>query len=284
LISKRAAVIGRQRLLSAFSNSEGVREDMAFFEIKMLNWNIANPSVNRAHRQFEWLMEIGANVIILTEAKYSGGSLYLGDALESVGFTVYFPVPENNDYCVIIAEKGFNSTKWRSDLSFLSHRLESVVLHTFLGDLKIMGMYVPSRGPKEKKNINKRSFQNQIAFLLRSLYQNGEANNMVVGGDLNVIEPDHIPPYSIFGDWEYEFYDTFGRSGLCDVYKLLHPHTQEHSWIGKYHNGYRFDHLFVSQNIKEHVTSCSYAHEPRDCNLSDHSAMILVLRKPSVRL
>ncbi len=271
--------MGRQTHLFGFSNSETVNEDIASFEIRILTWNIANPSINRAYKQFDWLIKTKANVIILTEAKYSRGCLYLGDALESVGFKVYFPLPQDNDYCVILAEKGFNSRKWHLELSFLPYRLESTVLNTFLGDLKVMGMYVPSRGPKEKRNVNKRNFQDQIINLLRSLYQNKKTTNLIAGGDLNIIDPEHIPQYPIFGDWEYEFYNTFCRIGLVDAYKLLHPNEQEYSWIGKYNDGYRFDHFFVSQNIKEHIIKCHYVHETRISKLSDHSAMFLTLKR-----
>ena len=131
--------MSRQLTLLGFSNSETVSKNVASSEIRVLTWNIANPSLDRAYKQFDWLIKSKANVIILTEAKHSKGCFYLRDALESVGFKVYFPSPQNNDYCVIIAEKGFNSTKWPLKLSFLSHRLESIVLKTFLGELKVIG-------------------------------------------------------------------------------------------------------------------------------------------------
>ena len=114
--------------------------------------------------------------------------------------------------------------------------------------------------------------------LLHSLHQNKETINLIVGGDLNVIEPNHVPKYPIFGDWEYEFYNTFRRVGLVDAYRIFNPNAQEYSWFGKFNDGYRFDHLFISKYFIEGPIKCYYIHDPRISKLSDHSAMILILK------
>ena len=256
-----------------------VKNNIASSEIRILNWNIANPSIERAYKQFDWLIKTKANIIILTEAKYSKGCTYIKDGLENVGFNVLFPEPENNDYNVMLAAKGFHSEKWELNLPFLPHRLVSFIIKTFLGNLKLIGMYVPSRGPKEKRNVNKRKFQDQIIKFLGSSFRNKNKSNLIVGGDLNVIEPDHVPHYPVFGDWEYEFYNFFIKIGLVDAYKFCHKNTQEYSWFGKYRDGYRFDHLFVAKNISSFIKECYYIHEPRISKLSDHSAIFLKLLK-----
>lgn len=268
--------MGRQTLLFNLRESDEVNESTSP-DMRILNWNISNPSIERAYKQFEWLIKTKANIIILTEAKYSKGCRYLRDALTDVGFKVYFPKPLDNDYTVIIAEKGFQSEKWNLDIPFLPHRIESVILKTFLGDLKIIGLYVPSRGPQERRNVNKKKFQNQMIDWLNLLYKRGDTSNLIVGGDLNVIEPDHIPHYSVFGEWEYVFYKTFTNGTLVDAYRLLYPNLNEYSWFGRSGDGYRFDHFFVSENISSHIKECHYLHEPRLSKLSDHSAMSLEL-------
>lgn len=265
--------MARQPLLFGSSDLDVVKEDVALTEIRLLTWNISNSSIERAYRQFEWLLKTKANIIILTEAKYSKGSLYIKEGLENLGFNVFFQQPPRKEYGVIIAEKGFDGKKWELELPFLPHRLESIILGTFLGRLKLIGIYVPSRGTKERRNVNKRKFQDQIIELLRFLSREKEISNLVLGGDLNVIEPDHVPYYSFFGNWEYEFYLSFIKIGLIDAYKLLNLKKQEFSWIGRYKDGYRFDHLFVAKNISPLVKKCGYIHHPRVSRLSDHSAM-----------
>jgi len=269
--------VSRQSSLFGFSKGGAVIEEVAP-KLKVLTWNIVNPSIDRAYNQFSWLTNLKANIIILTEAKQSKGCTYLRNALEGAGYKVYSQAPQDNDYCVMIAEKGLSSSKWPIELSSLSHRLELIVLKTSFGELKVIGMYVPSRWPKEKRNINKRLFQNQVISLLKSLYKDESTKNLTIGGDLNVIDPTHVPKYPIFGDWEFEFYNAFLRVGLIDVYKLLNPTTQDYRWFGKLNDGYRFDHLFISKCFDISTMECYYLHEPRVSKLSDHSAMLLILK------
>lgn len=246
-------------------------------EMRMLNWNIRSPSVRRAIEQVNWIIKANANVIILTEARYSKGGYYIKDRLESFGFNTFFPKPVENDYCVIVASKGLISKELKLKIDFLPHRLVSILCDTFLGKMKIIGTYVPSRGPIERRNVNKRIFQDQLMNLLKHLSNEGKTSNLVIGGDLNVIERNHVPHYSIFGDWEYKFYESFLESGLVDAYRLLHLGAQEHSWFGKKGDRYRFDHFFVSKELSRHIEECSYLHAPRISKLSDHSAMFLKL-------
>lgn len=271
--------MGQQLHMFSRMGAKVVSEKAALTEVSILTWNISNPSKRRAINQFDYLMKTKANVIILTEAKDSEGSSFLYESLINMGFKVYFEKPAEN-YAVIIAERGFTSELCSLDVSFLSARCKCVTLETFLGKLKVIGMYVPSRGPIDRRNIDKRAFQDQMIALLKKIHLDAEINNLIAGGDLNVIEPGHIPHYSFFGDWEYDFYNTFLNVGMVDAYKFLHPDSQEHSWFGKLGgDGYRFDHLFIAQRLGGNIKECCYLHEPRELRLSDHSAMQLVLKK-----
>jgi exodeoxyribonuclease III len=243
-------------------------------QIRLLNWNIRNPSLSRAQQQADWLIQTGANVIILTEAKYSQGCRFLSDWLTSYGFTVFFPQPTTMDYCVIIAIKEIHHQKVELDAAFLSHRLVSLHCETAIGMVHIVGTYVPSRGPKERRNEDKRQFQTQIMHLLRD---RSRSSTIILAGDLNVIERNHIPHHAVFGEWEYEFYETFTQNGWMDAYRYLHPASLEYSWFGRKREGYRFDHIFISDGLSPYVTECWYTHEVRTTGLSDHSAMFLTL-------
>ncbi len=226
-----------------------VSKETALTELRVLTWNIANPSFKRADDQFQYIVETKANVIILTEAKNSSGCSHLFNSLENGGFTVYFSKPLENNYAVIIAERGFDSYSKSLDASFLPERCGLIMLKTFLGDIGVLGMYVPSRGPAERRNVDKRQFQNQMIKLIKKIHSEKIAANLISGGDLNVIEPDHSPRYDFFGDWEYDFYNTFLEVGMVDAYKFLYPNSQEYSWFGRFNDGYRFDHLFISKNL-----------------------------------
>ncbi len=107
-----------------------------------------------------------------------------------------------------------------------------------------------------------------------SAYRDGP---VVVTGDLNVVEPGHVPHYPVFGRWEYHFYRSFPAAGLADAYRVLHPDATAHSWIGRGGNGYRFDHAFITTAYLPALTAGDYLHAPRHDGLSGHAAMHLTL-------
>ncbi len=253
------------------------RNDQQLQEIRVLNWNIGNPSIRRAIDQVSWIAEFSPNIVILTEAKYSEGGGYIKDRMEGLGYQTYFRNPMRSEYCVIMASKAVSSRELDIVLSFLPSRLMAISCNTFLGEIVILGMYVPSRGPTEKRNADKRRFQSEIMMLLQNMSNNIMIDKVIMGGDLNVIERNHTPHYAVFGEWEYEFYESFSRYGLVDAFRLLHPNSLQHSWFGRQGDGYRFDHFFISNWLVRHVRKCTYVHEPRISKLSDHSAMCLQL-------
>jgi exodeoxyribonuclease-3 len=242
--------------------------------IRILNWNIRNPSIRRAKLQATWILEANADVVILTEAKYSEGCVFLRDYLESHGFRVVLPNPKDKDYCVLVGARGLDVRTLEHNLGFLPHRTISVRCKALSGDINITGLYVPSRGPLERRNIDKREFQDQFSAFLGILTQSAKATN-IIAGDLNVVERTHIPHYSVFGEWEYRFYESFSKHSLVDAYRLLYPDALEYSWFGRQGDGYRFDHFFVSDSMSDDVVKCSYIHSARVSGLSDHSAMWL---------
>jgi len=250
--------------------------------IKILNWNIQNPSLRRAIKQVEWIINIKPNVIILTEAKDSNGCRFITDKLNSIGYDAHLPTVKDSDYCVIIASRGFNSKIEKLNVNFLPHRLLCLKCDTFLGEVIFVGIYVPSRGPREKRNVDKKKFQEEVIKAFNDLSKENMLKNYVICGDLNVIERNHIPSYTFFGEWEYTFYESFEKNRLIDVFKLLNPRLIEHSWVGRGGNGYRFDHIFVAEKLLKYVEGCSYVHEPRTYKLSDHSAMILNIKSDKI--
>jgi len=86
---------------------------------------------------------------------------------------------------------------------------------------------------------------------------------VLVAGDLNVVEPGHLPHHSVFGSWEYDFYRAFALAGFTDCFRLVSPDVVDHSWFGRSGNGYRFDHMFVSSFHAGSITGCGYDQAPR---------------------
>lgn len=256
-------------------------------ELRLVTWNVQHASPSRAQRQAGWLAsQPEADVLVLTEVKDAPGGLALIQALGEHGYRTIVPTQAGGDYLTVVATRASAASgnaltveALPEGAGFLPHRLVSARVSIGAHPVGVVGLYVPSRGPKERRNVDKRAFQEAVsAYLARLGAVFGDNGPVVVAGDINVVEPDHQPRYGVFGDWEYRFYADFADpGGLVDAFRALHPGQVEHSWFGRGGNGYRFDHIFITGRHRRQLRSCRYLHEPRLAGLSDHAAMAVTI-------
>ncbi|MFD8560644.1 endonuclease/exonuclease/phosphatase family protein [Streptosporangium canum] len=251
--------------------------------VRVLTWNVQHASPARTRRQAEWLAAQDADVLVLTEVAPGGHALT--QALDDHGFIVH-PADGAGDYLTLVASRiGKQQPVPEIRPSHLPHRCVAVRLHLDEGpSVGVVGLYVPSRGPQERRNVDKRAFQDAVAKLLPTLADDlAVTGPVVITGDLNVVDPGHRPHHAVFGRWEYDFYTAFTDAGYGDAFRHLHPDTVDHSWYGRRSGaGYRFDHTFCSPIGA--VTTCFYLHQPRTTGLSDHAAMTATIAVPASTL
>ncbi|WP_431929942.1 endonuclease/exonuclease/phosphatase family protein [Nonomuraea jabiensis] len=239
--------------------------------LRLLTWNVQHANASRSQRQADWVAAQDADVVVLTEVAPGGHAL--AQALDERGFAVHHG-DGGVDYLTVIASRVGKAEPADLGVAHLPHRCAAVRLHLDHGvSVGVVGLYVPSRGPNERRNVDKRAFQKAAAAVLPGLADSLDVQGpIVIAGDLNVVEPDHQPHHSVFGGWEYDFYRAFAAAGYGDAFRHCRPDTVDHSWYGRRSgDGYRFDHMFCSPVTA--VTGCSYAHEPRLERLSDHAVM-----------
>lgn len=241
-------------------------------------WNIANPSIERAGRQAEWLRKRPEDILVLTEAKRSEGCKLLERYFQAYGYNVVFPKPEEKEFGVIIIGKHpLTQNNFSSYVDYLQARVASVKLNLLGGELEIIGVYTPSRDSSSEKTDKKKRF---LRSLINALETAPRFSKRIFCGDLNVLEPNHVPHYPFFEEWEYDFYRNLTKYQLRDAFRYLGPLVQEYSWVGRTGDGYRYDHCFVSESLLPFVEKCYYFHKPREIKLSDHSALICEFKFP----
>jgi exodeoxyribonuclease-3 len=253
-------------------------------EIQILACNVQRASTSRVRRQAAWLTSSPADVLVLTEVSSGESGDVLAQLLADGGFGVTLPAPSATDrYRVLVACRGVEPVCVDVGASSLGHRCVAVRAGFSAGEIAVVGLYVPSRGARARRNQDKRAFQDMVAALLPHISPAIDVTGpIVVTGDLNVLEPDHDPRYSVFGEWEYDFYRAFGQAGLDDAFRIKEPSLMDYSWLGRpstdgKRNGYRFDHAFVSRPHRAAVVACRYDHSVRTARLTDHSALTLTL-------
>lgn len=236
-------------------------------------WNIANPSLDRAKKQMAWLNGCEAELLVLTESKASEGCAFLERSFLERGYQVAVGRPDGGEYGVMIASKlATTPTSIGARMPFLSSRTVSVTISGFEPKLEVVGVYIPSRDASVEKREKKKRFLDALAIALEE-----PSAGRVFCGDFNVLEPDHVPFYSVFEPWEYGFFRRLEDLGFTDAFRALHPKAAEYSWVGRTGDGYRYDHAFITSDLLTGLKACRYDHEPRQRRLSDHSAIVLTL-------
>jgi exonuclease III len=246
--------------------------------LQLLTLNVQRSSPERARRQADWIAaQESADVVVITEVSSGPGGDALASVLTGHGYhSIVAPPSGTRDYRTILASRDATLGAVPSGIDFLPHRAPAATVTAGGQQAGLLGLYVPSRGPKERRNEDKRAFQTAVTQVLPGFLARF-GGPVIVAGDLNVVEPGHQPRYPVFGSWEYDFYRAFAAAGMTDAYRACHPDDAGHSWYGRGGNGYRFDHAFITSAHARLVRDCRYLHEPRRQGLTDHAAMTLTL-------
>ena len=240
-------------------------------ELRILTLNISGPSVERARRLADYLLDLAPDMLVLTETRARPGTEQLLATLEGTGYESVAPVPPiaGERGVAVLCRVPIGATVPPPSVD-LPHRL----LDVEAAGMRLLAAYVPSRDASQAKIERKRRFLEQMVEVVELAAGDGR---LVLIGDLNIISRDHEPRYSVFRSWEYDTFARLAGLGLVDVFAEVHPGVQAHSWIGRTGNGYRYDYAFISGDLMGSVRRCDYLHEPRERGLSDHAALLLTL-------
>lgn len=253
-------------------------------KVKILTMNIGNPSLERAQRQCQWLENQDCDILILTETKNSQGCHYIYEYFFNKGgdlftldspkrYDVAFPLSNTGDLGVMLISKyEINNTKYYFDQKsrFYSRQAKSSI-EIENKCFFFNSIYVPSRDKSDDKIQRKKEF---LEYLKNEIRKQPSCKSLIAG-DFNLLDKHHIPHYSSFFKWEYDFYDFMIENQYVDAYRLSNPQKQDHSWYGRTGDGYRYDYIFVSSDMAKDIIRCDFLHESRLNKLTDHSALYL---------
>ncbi|HET9164296.1 MAG TPA: endonuclease/exonuclease/phosphatase family protein [Solirubrobacterales bacterium] len=242
---------------------------MSDAQLSILTLNVCCPSVPRAERQLDWLGGRSEQIFVLTEVGAASGSALLAERLRAAGWAVRAPVPRDGERGVMICARVAIGEEHPPPVSYLRERAEAVSV----GKIEMIGVYVPSRDDSPTKVARKRRF---LTELLTALEERKSCSTVLIG-DLNIVERSQRGVDRVFREWEYELYEELPNLGWLDGYRVLHPDRVEVSWADSEGQGFRFDHTFITEDLRDNLVRCEYLHETREGNLSDHSAMLIEL-------
>jgi len=240
--------------------------------MRVVSWNIRHGGGRRRDAVYNTLVGHAPNIIVLTEYR-SGPGLLLVKSLAEVGWphvATSNPAPRRNGIAVV-SRRPF--TVYRPPGSVPPDRWVEVEVPDY--GLALAAVYVPIRGNDVKpKDAYWRAVLKEAATRRGSPF--------LCVGDWNTGDRigDAEPEGRSFSCSEH--FAAMAEEGFVEAWRLLHPHQSAFSWYSRRRgadgNGFRIDHAFLSEQLRQRLVSCEYSDIERAGGISDHAALVLNLR------
>ena len=233
---------------------------------RVISLNIRQGGGPRAGALLRWLLAKRPDFVVLPEWRLNAAGAGIRSSLESEGFHVWG--------CAASASRT-NGLLLASRSPFVPERLTpqgvkgELLVADCPGVLRIVAAYFPQGHHKAP------FFDAILASAERS--QHGP---LLLIGDLNTgLNEEDVEGQGARFQCAGHFVDLARRGGLRDLWRMRHGQAREWTWRSA-RNGFRIDHAFGNAALLERFPAlcCEYDHEPRDAQLSDHSAILLNLR------
>jgi exodeoxyribonuclease III len=227
--------------------------------MKVVTLNIRHGGGKRAAALVRWLLAANGDVLVLTEWKSSGPGREISEALVHQDYYVNSFANEGANGILVASRSPISST----DAAPAGHSRGSLRLVTVEGSpIRILAAYFPQSYAKAAFFASSMRLANEYAgvpFLLI-----GDLNT----GDNSIDRTMNGVPFHCADDFQ-----ALSAAGLRDLWREQHGEdAREFSWSSP-KNSFRIDHAFGSAALR--AADCRYDREPRDCRITDHSALIV---------
>jgi exodeoxyribonuclease-3 len=239
--------------------------------LRVVALNIRHGGGQRIAAILEWLGEIGADLLILSEWRANGSGKQLCAAFEEDGFRTN---------CGIGTLPHANGLLVASRRSFESERVTpagadkgELLLARWPDSMVVLAAYFPQSEAKAP------FFDTCMAVAAR----NSDVPLLLIG-DLNTgsnscdVEGNGTPFAC-----EDLFLGLETRAGLRDLWRAGRKDAREWTWRSSA-SGFRLDHAVGNQALVDRMgpIAARYDHQPRESAFTDHSALIVELTVPSI--
>ena len=256
-----------QELLFAATWGEDETPDDRHSQLRVAALNVQGGGGGRTVGLAVWLARTRADVLVLSELRLGNAPALLGE-LRALGYTVREPDPSGSERTAVVAVK---PEVLGEPFEPSMDRVSAVNLRVGERSLVVVGVYAPTNGMSAESSAVRAAWQRQF---LRFVEELPAGASTVISGDLNVLEPGHIPSLPFFEEHDYRFYSGLVECGFTDCFRHLSPTETDHSWYNPRYGAQRIDHTFVTTAMCGSLTGCRYDAAPVQSGISDHSGMI----------
>ena len=227
--------------------------------LKFLSWNIQAGGGSRVRGVIRFIAQQKAEIIVLSEFRNNDSGKFLRGKLLEMKYNFQFvSLSESDTNSVLIASKlPCNSRLFNQTNLDHSHTVIAVDFEAF----HLYGVYLPHK----KKHKLFPLLQSEIEMHSPAL----------IMGDFNTGKNFIDQKGDSF--WYTNELARLEKAGMRDAFRHVHGDVEAYSWFSHGGNGFRYDHIYCSEDLLPVVKNCDYIHKAREEKLSDHSPMILEL-------
>jgi exodeoxyribonuclease-3 len=219
--------------------------------MKLLSLNIRHGGGKRFEKIKNYLSSHKFDVLLLQEFRDNATGHLIKEHLEKLGLQYAYNKTDNKQNTVLTAAKELNEVSIASKVNDWS------CLITEINTVTIVNVYFPQK--KDKK----------VVFDFIKDIVKGRKNT-IVAGDFNTGNNELDAQGANF--YCSNEFTELSVDILNDAYRLLHKTQTEYSWYSKKGNGFRVDHVLVSDELQDYIRAISYDQSTR-LNTTDHAAL-----------
>lgn len=235
--------------------------------MKILSWNVNG--IRSVYRKgfLDWFWTQDADIVCVQETK--AALEQIPDDLRLIrGYSAYFSRPEKKGYSGVGLWTRGAPKKVDTTIGIGRFDKEGRVIRADFDSFILFNIYFPNGKASEERLAFKMDFYETFLALAKKLKKQGK--KIIVCGDINtahqeidLARPKENEMISGFLPEERAWIDRFIEAGFIDAFRMFNKKAGNYTWWSvrtnarKKNVGWRIDYFFVSENLKNKITSAA---------------------------
>ena len=236
-------------------------------KIRLLSWNVNGIRAIQKKGFLEWFKKENPDILCLQETKAHPDQL--DDVLKNVdGYESHFSAAEKKGYSGVVTYTKLKSKNVQQGIGVKKFDSEGRFIITEFDEFTLFNIYFPNGKASDERLQYKMDFYDSFLKHCKRLLKEGK--KIVVCGDVNtahkeidLARPKENSQTSGFLPQEREWIDKFLAAGFLDTFRIFNQEPEQYTWwdmvtrARERNVGWRIDYFYISENLKNKITSAS---------------------------
>ncbi|NWG27200.1 MAG: exodeoxyribonuclease III [Ignavibacteriaceae bacterium] len=250
---------------------------MATKTFRLLSWNVNGIRAIQKKGFLDWFKKENPDILCLQETKAHPDQL--DDELKNVpGYESYFSSAEKKGYSGVVTYTKLKPKSVQQGIGVKKFDSEGRFIITEFDEFTLFNIYFPNGKASAERLQYKMEFYETFLKHCKKLLKEGE--KIIVCGDVNtahkeidLARPKENSEISGFLPQEREWIDKFLAAGFIDTFRIFNKEPEQYTWwdmvtrARERNVGWRIDYFYISENLREKITSAKIH---QDVMGSDH--------------